>query len=335
MSKLETTIRDVTEEGTDPVTVVELEGSVDPGTIGDLQQMFEDLLAADRTRVALDLEKLKYINSTGMGIMVQYVDTFRARGGGMVLMNVQPKVLLVVEMLGLQELFRIVGGQGEAVRALHGESVGPSSVQVRMDEGEPLEAEAVELDALEAEAVDAQPLPAAAEPVAETGGGELVCEVCAARLGYAGPGAYRCPRCGTAFRLETDYSVTFYPETDGGVELTLPRREALLVAAGGLVEAAGRAHGLNEEPARLLGEAAGGCLRLLADEALADAPPSQRLHLYVRAFDEGVRVRIFAGGAPLEEGRFASWREGVAALEIESMEDGQLVTLEGRPDAAQ
>ncbi len=325
MARLECTLQEVTAQGHEPATMVEFVGSVDPDTLAIFEDVMDKLIDSQRVRVIFNMAKLKYINSTGMGMSVQFADQLSEENGGLVFMKVPPKVLLVIEMLGLQELFQIVSSEEQALAALSGGDVGPASIEVKLAEEEvPVIEEAVIL-------VDA-PEPVIEAPAFEGGGQPQVvkCPVCDAHLSTPGKGAYRCPRCRSALEVDESGIVQGYPEpTKQVAELTLPADENYFAGAGWMINMAGLKAGLTEEASQTAAASAEGCLKLLTSASLNGSKEDNRLHLFVRSGEGRLSVRIYCGGSALgSAGLVDPYRSGVDRLEYMASAEGNLITLE-------
>jgi anti-anti-sigma factor len=59
------------------------------------------LLRSCLTRVILDMKNCTYMSSTGVGVLIHFVQEAREAGGDVVLVDLQPKVRSIVEVLGL------------------------------------------------------------------------------------------------------------------------------------------------------------------------------------------------------------------------------------------
>ena len=322
MARLEYQMREVSAEGYETATLVELAGSIDPDTLEIFEEAMDQLTEAGKIRVIFDMHRLKYINSTGMGMMVQFVDSLREEGGGLVLLRMQPKVLLVVEMLGLQELFQIVSTEAEALVALAGGEVGPASVEVKLEEADEVKSANVPeaVPVIEAEE------PAEAAPIS----GTIHCPACQAELVVPTEGTYRCSRCSSALQVNAEAEVEAYPETAEQItEMSIPTGDGYVSGAKQIVALAGREAGLNNDVADAAAASAEGCLRLLASAALNGDAPDKRLHLFVRPAKGHLTVRIYCGGKALASAEtFSSYREGVDRLDYMPSPQGNLLTLE-------
>ncbi len=308
MARLSYTQRELTAPGQTPVTVVEVSGSVDPDTLDIFEGMFDELIDSGRVRVALVFENLKYINSTGMGMMVQVLDTMTEQGGGIVLLNVPQKVMLVLEMLGLQELFAIVANDEEVFKALAGESVGPASVEVQLE--------------------GARSAPAEPEP--EPTGLILACPNCQAELSLPGAGQYRCPRCRTLLKVDDSGQALAFPEESGAVtELSFPALYGYLHGASQLAALTAGEAGLAAPAATAFGQSLEKCLQVLVKKALGRRAAHERIHLMFLPTSGKLTAHVYCGGQPLPSDKeLSECAAGVDKLGYSPASEGNLVTLE-------
>lgn len=332
MARLEFSNRELTVEGHAPAVVVNLVGSVDPETLEPFEAMMDALVEGGQNRIIFNLEKLKYINSTGMGMSVQFADQLNESGGGLAFMRVPPKVLLVIEMLGLQELFQIVGNEEQALAALDGDGAAPDSGEQTTDPAPAPEAPAPEPPAPEA-AAEEDTGTAVAEEARFGPGGEpqvMACPACGAQLSLPGEGAYSCPRCRCALELNAEGELQAYPEDLGNVaELSLPAEEDFFSGAGWMINLAGLRGGLSEEKAQAAAEATQGCLKLLAEQALGGPGENERIHLFIAGASNHLCVRIYCSGQALTgQDAVEPFRTGVERLQYMASPEGNLITIE-------
>ena len=78
---------------------VELTGAIDGRSITDFTDFVDRLYEGGTRWFLVDMSGIKYVNSTGLGSLVKYADQFRARGGGMVLFEVPPKVKVIIKVI--------------------------------------------------------------------------------------------------------------------------------------------------------------------------------------------------------------------------------------------
>ena len=69
-------------------------------------------------RLALNLEHIAYIDSTGIGVIIRAKKDLDARGGDLVLLNVPPNIKDIFELVNLKGFVRSFYADDEAVRYL-------------------------------------------------------------------------------------------------------------------------------------------------------------------------------------------------------------------------
>ncbi|MBI4417180.1 MAG: STAS domain-containing protein [Ignavibacteriales bacterium] len=84
------------------VTVIELNGNVMGGPDAtELNEELHKLVSAGKTRVVVDLGDVKFMNSSGLGMLIRALTTMRNAGGDMKLARASEKIesLLIVTKL--------------------------------------------------------------------------------------------------------------------------------------------------------------------------------------------------------------------------------------------
>jgi anti-anti-sigma factor len=94
---------------------VVVEGAIDATTVISFESQLKQLQEDGYTNFVLDMQGIKYVNSTGLGSLVATADNLEKVGGGLALIRVHPKVKVVFDMLGLNSFFRIFTNEDEAV----------------------------------------------------------------------------------------------------------------------------------------------------------------------------------------------------------------------------
>lgn len=314
MANLNYTFHDETLSNGQNAVFVDLSGSIDPESFEHFQGMFNELLEKDAQNIAINFENLKYINSTGMGLMVQITDNFKEKGGLIILMRIPSKVMLVMEMLGLQEFFQIVNSEDEAKAVFSGHEVKSATVEAKLKD----------------ESSDAG---VAAKDIKTA-----KCANCGAELSVAGSGNYKCPRCKAVFSLDGAGKVTSYPEKDScAVEIAIPADEGFLNGINEIVSQAASVVGVNGDSLGAMVAAVGVACRYLIKYALEEAK-SERLQLLVDSSGSGLSVYIYAAGKSLdltgknmaEVAEFSGICEKVKRLEYSSPNGGNMFFIENK-----
>jgi anti-sigma B factor antagonist len=96
-------------------TVVDVEGFLDAYTVAELEEAFNTLIKDKKFKLIVNLAKLDYISSAGLGTFMGVIDEIRDNHGDIVLTNLSPKIYKVFDLLGFSELFQIVDNEAAAV----------------------------------------------------------------------------------------------------------------------------------------------------------------------------------------------------------------------------
>ena len=91
------------------VTRVTLAGEIDLGTAEPLRRALADALDLPGTHVVVDLARVTYIDSTGLGEFIRAHKRLRARNATLTLEKAPHAVLRVFRMTGIDHLVAITG----------------------------------------------------------------------------------------------------------------------------------------------------------------------------------------------------------------------------------
>ncbi|GHT00137.1 hypothetical protein FACS1894139_15630 [Planctomycetales bacterium] len=291
-------------DGKDAMVAV-VDGSIDPSTIDTFDAMFDDLLAADCKYAIIDCGELKYINSTGLGILVQSSDRLTENGGGLALMNVPPKISVILEMFGLEAFFAIVGTEAQALAALTGAGdAGGSTVQAHLDEG--------------------------SEAAVGQHGGTYACGNCGADLIFTTTGDYVCPRCHALIRYDEHQRSTETAAASQTValEIDIPGETAYFKHAGALVATHGMKSGLPTTAAKELIDNFAAIL--LKMKTACASPKRANATFRVLAFvnNKKLNVQLYTVGEQYSGDDFNGGQLGFDHAEITSLSSGTLLSLQ-------
>ena len=98
------------------ITVIDLKGKVTIGA-GDveLRDTVADLLDAGKLKLVLNMEKLKYMDSSGVGELVSSFTTVSNREGQLKLSNLSSKILDLLQITQLLQVFDVHTSVEEAI----------------------------------------------------------------------------------------------------------------------------------------------------------------------------------------------------------------------------
>jgi anti-anti-sigma factor len=101
------------------VTVVAVRGVIN---FGEPAQQFssylQDLLAADVPAVLVDMSEIDHVDSTGLGELVGYLQRFEKEGRRLALYRPHRRILSLLRLTRLDEIFSIYEDREEAIEAL-------------------------------------------------------------------------------------------------------------------------------------------------------------------------------------------------------------------------
>jgi anti-sigma B factor antagonist len=98
--------------------VVTMTGEADLHTAPELDRALQGVIALGGTAVAIDLGEVSFIDSTALGILIRYQPRFKSRGGDLVLVTQDRRVLRTFEITGLDRIFSIERRLADGVAAI-------------------------------------------------------------------------------------------------------------------------------------------------------------------------------------------------------------------------
>lgn len=107
----------ITEENN--IQVLVLSGElIDKNQATDLIKNIDDILAQGKSKLIIDLSDLKYMNSSGLNVLIQLLTKTRTNGGESVIFNVSKKVNDLLIITKLNTLFKVADNKAEAIKML-------------------------------------------------------------------------------------------------------------------------------------------------------------------------------------------------------------------------
>ncbi len=91
-----------------------LSGDLDANSSAFLDAEISSLLASGSYNLHVSLADVAYISSAGLGVFISYLEDIKSHGGSLVLSGLQPGVLHVFQLLGLDKLVSIVSTEEAA-----------------------------------------------------------------------------------------------------------------------------------------------------------------------------------------------------------------------------
>jgi anti-sigma B factor antagonist len=95
-------------------SVLSLAGEIDVYTAPRLRQAIIDLVEAGKTNLVIDMEKVDFLDSTGLGVLVGGLKRVKTNDGSLAIVATQDKILKIFDITGLNKVFSIHGSLAEA-----------------------------------------------------------------------------------------------------------------------------------------------------------------------------------------------------------------------------
>jgi len=107
----------ITEENN--IQVLVLKGElIDKNQAIDLIKNIDELLELGKNKLVIDLSDLKYMNSSGLNVLIQLLTKTRTSGGESVIFNVSKKVNELLIITKLNTLFKVTDTKEDAMKLL-------------------------------------------------------------------------------------------------------------------------------------------------------------------------------------------------------------------------
>ncbi|SNS54705.1 anti-sigma B factor antagonist [Anaerovirgula multivorans] len=88
---------------------IKLDGEVDIYTAGSLKDAFMKMLEENKENIKIDAEKLDYIDSTGLGVLIGVLKKLREEEKNIIILNIKPSIKKLLNITGLDKIFVVEG----------------------------------------------------------------------------------------------------------------------------------------------------------------------------------------------------------------------------------
>ena len=86
---------------------MEIAGRLDTTTAPQLEETLRELFSQETADLVLDLEELDYVSSAGLRVLLFAQKSIKGVQGEMVLKNVKPEIMEVLEITGFTDILKI------------------------------------------------------------------------------------------------------------------------------------------------------------------------------------------------------------------------------------
>lgn len=99
------------------VAIMEVVGEIDVYTAPELRRRIGELVDSGYRHLVIDLDQIRFFDSTGLGVLAGGLKRVRARRGSLRLVCTREQVLRPFRITGLHKVFAIHASAEEAIRA--------------------------------------------------------------------------------------------------------------------------------------------------------------------------------------------------------------------------
>jgi anti-sigma B factor antagonist len=99
----------------DGIEVVTVEGEIDIYTVPRLRELLIDLVSKGNYQLIVDLDKVGFLDSTGLGVLVGGLKRVRPHDGWLDLVCTQERILNIFRITGLTKVFAICQTVDQAI----------------------------------------------------------------------------------------------------------------------------------------------------------------------------------------------------------------------------
>ena len=100
------------------IVLLDVDGEIDLYTASDLKDMIFEQIDFNKTNIIIDLERVTYIDSSGIGTLITSLSKLKKINGNMCIIHVYDSVKKVFELTKLTTFFKIYNSAEEAVKFL-------------------------------------------------------------------------------------------------------------------------------------------------------------------------------------------------------------------------
>jgi anti-sigma B factor antagonist len=108
----------ITQRELDNAVILDLNGKLTGGPDADtFRDVFKSLVDQGKKNIIVNLEKVSWINSTGLGILISGYTSVRRAGGDLVIMHASDRIESILYVTKLNLLFKAYDSETDALAA--------------------------------------------------------------------------------------------------------------------------------------------------------------------------------------------------------------------------
>jgi len=106
---------EITKRENDNISIIDINGEIDLYNAPEIKDVINGLIAEQKVNVIINLEKVSYIDSSGIGALISSLSNLKKYQGGLKIINVFASVRKVFELTKLTSFFEIYDSEEEAL----------------------------------------------------------------------------------------------------------------------------------------------------------------------------------------------------------------------------
>lgn len=109
---------DFTDKKTDEILIIDIDGELDVHAGSKLKEYLQEKTGKGMLKIALDMRKVGYMDSTGLGILVSCLSSIRKAGGEMVVFDLDSEVAKLFALTRINQFITVAKDEAAAVQVL-------------------------------------------------------------------------------------------------------------------------------------------------------------------------------------------------------------------------
>jgi anti-sigma B factor antagonist len=111
---------DITIRESNDVVIMDINGEIDLYNVPDIKETIKAQMEGSKTNIIINLDKVSYIDSSGIGVLISSLSNLKKAGGSLKIINVYASVRKVFELTKLTSFFDIYDSEQEALASYAG-----------------------------------------------------------------------------------------------------------------------------------------------------------------------------------------------------------------------
>jgi anti-sigma B factor antagonist len=108
---------DINKRTKDEIVILDITGEIDLYNAPEIKDIINKLIEEQKYNVIINLEKVSYIDSSGIGALISSLSNLKKYQGGLKIINVYASVRKVFELTKLTSFFEIYDSEDDALAA--------------------------------------------------------------------------------------------------------------------------------------------------------------------------------------------------------------------------